>query len=355
MKKFLLLFICAFLLLITNINVYSQNIWSQSGILMDMDTKQVIYQRNMHTRFLTASIAKIMTCLIAIEEKPLNLVVTITREDILAEGSAIYLPEGEEVYLKDLLYGLMLRSGNDAAHAIAIAVAGSVEEFAVLMNRKAEEIGMKNSRFANPSGLDSETQNFSTSFDMALLMSYAMDNPLFREINNTKTHSFTTLGTETKHTFQNKHRLINQQSIYNGGKTGFTRAAGRTLVTTATYENVNLVVVTFKGSTGDFKEHQALFQAGFRRYSKQVFMRHGIIRVREDGEVRLKEITEDVYIMVNTINNSVITSRFERIGDNVYLVILADGERIRQVELLDYCIEQSDNQHFWRFIRRLFT
>ena len=207
MKKILIIILVFVLYIFNNVKVNSNTFYSESGILMNIDNLEVIASKNENKKHLTASIAKIMTCIVAIEEKPLDIVVEITKEDLEQEGSKIYLKENEKVYLKDLLYGLMLRSGNDAANAIARIISGSHLEFSKLMNKLAHKIGMKNSEFNNPSGLDRDTKNYSTAYDMALLMSYCYNNPIFMEINNTVSYRFKSLDNNT-YSYFNKHRLI---------------------------------------------------------------------------------------------------------------------------------------------------
>ena len=173
--------------------------------------------------------------------------------------------------LIDLLYGLMLRSGNDAAMAIAEFVGGNEADFVKMMNEKAKEIGMTNSIFQNPSGLDETTYNLSTAKDMALVMQYAMNNPIFREITGTKTHKATTKNGMT-YVWHNKHKLVTGYYEYAiGGKTGFTKQARRTLVTSARKDEMELIVVTLKAGD-DWNDHMSLFNYGFDNYEVQTIM-----------------------------------------------------------------------------------
>ena len=180
MKKLL------FLILLIPISVKAYSSSATSTVLMDMDSLNVIYSNNMNDVRSVASISKIMTAIVAIENKDVNDIVTIGEEITKAYGSGVYIKQGEEITLESLLYGLMLRSGNDAALAIANYVGGSVDNFVTMMNKKAVEIGMKNSKFNNPHGLDENVGNLSTAYDMALLTSYAMKNETYRKIVSTK-------------------------------------------------------------------------------------------------------------------------------------------------------------------------
>ena len=172
MKK--LLVIISLVLFLIPMNTYAIGESATSITVMDTDTGRVLYSKNQNEERLIASITKIMTAIVAIESGKLNEVVVVDDSILKSYGSGIYIEIGEQIKLEDLVYGLMLRSGNDAALMIAKYVSGSVEEFAKNMNEKAEKIGMKNTKFYNPHGLDEETENVSTSYDMALLTSYAM-------------------------------------------------------------------------------------------------------------------------------------------------------------------------------------
>ena len=180
MKKIIIITLCFFTLLKT-----TNAINASSYIVMDMDNQNVLFKANENDPMLIASITKIMTAIVAIENNDdLNKVINVDKEILKAVGSAIYIEVGEKLKLIDLLYGLMLRSGNDAAAQIAISTSGSIKEFSNLMNVYAQKIGMKNSYFVNPSGLEENdgSANKSTAYDMALLTSYAYQNKLFRKM-----------------------------------------------------------------------------------------------------------------------------------------------------------------------------
>ena len=215
MKKILLFLLCLSIF-VPSINASTSTAYEY--ILMDMDSGGVIDGKNMHTPRLIASITKIMTCILAIENANINEIVKVDESVLKSYGSGIYISVGEEISLHDLLYGLMLRSGNDAAIMISTYVSGSEEEFVKLMNKKAKEIGMKNTIFYNASGLDTATiGNKSTAYDMAILTSYAMQNDTYKEIVKTKKHVVkTNLKTYVWH---NKNKLLSYDYI-TGGKTG---------------------------------------------------------------------------------------------------------------------------------------
>lgn len=238
---------------------------AECAIVMDQDSKRVLYEKNMDKEKLIASTTKIMTAVIALEYGDLDTLVTVGDEVLKAYGSAIYIEVGEELYLKDLLYGLMLRSGNDAAIEIAYAVSGSMESFVHLMNEKALELGMKNTIFYNNHGLEENNGvgNTSTVYDMALLMSYANTIEEFREI--TSTEEITVKTNYKTYLWQNKNKLLKMYEYTTGGKTGYTEKAKRTLVTSATKDNKNLIVVTFNDGN-DFNDHMNLYEEYFNEY-----------------------------------------------------------------------------------------
>jgi len=168
----------------TTVFAINENISAKSAILIERDSGRILYSKNISQKLPIASTTKIMTALIAIEKGDLNKVVTIKKEWTEIEGSSIYLKPNEKIKLKDLIFGLMLRSGNDAAVAIAHEIAGSIENFSMLMNKRAKEIGAKNTNFTNPHGLHSE-DHYSTAYDLAIITREALKNEIFREISKT--------------------------------------------------------------------------------------------------------------------------------------------------------------------------
>lgn len=260
MKRILFLFF-----LIIPFHVYG--ISANSYIVMDMDSGRVLEGKNIEKESLIASTTKILTAITAIHYGNLEDVVKINQDVLKAYGSGIYVQIGEELLLDDLLYGLMLRSGNDAALAIASHVGGSVENFVYLMNEEASLIGMKHSTFLNPSGLEENdgTGNTSTVYDMALLTRYAMQDENYRRITSTK--DITIKSSMKTYRWFNKNKLLSSYSYCTGGKTGFTQKARRTLVTTASKDGMSLIVVTFNDGN-DFADHQELYEKYFQNYER---------------------------------------------------------------------------------------
>ena len=268
------------------ISVKAYSTSASSSILMDMDSGRIIHYNNINNVRSVASISKIMTAIVAIENGDLKKEITIGDEIKSAYGSGIYIKQGEKITLEDLLYGLMLRSGNDAALAIAYNVG---DDFVKMMNDTAKKIGMKNSTFNNPSGLDADKGNYSTAYDMAILMSYAMKNETFRKITGTKKYKLET--NMNVYSWTNKNKLLRNYKYATGGKTGFTVKAKRTLVTTASKNNLNLVAVTLNDGN-DFLDHQNLFDEAFSEFKNYIILKKGIISIA--GENYYKDCTFNI-------------------------------------------------------------
>lgn len=292
MKKILVVII-SFFILISNINASTNTAYSY--VLMDMDTGRVLESKNKDNPMLIASITKIMTCIIALENKNIDSLVTVDESINKSYGSGIYITVGEHLKLIDLLYGLMLRSGNDAAIMISTYVAGTEEDFVKLMNKKTQEIGMKNTIFYNSSGLDNNTRgNLSTAYDMALITRYAMQNETYRKIVSTKKY---TVKTDLKtYIWHNKNKLLNYDYI-TGGKTGYTEKAKRTLVSSASKDNLNLVVVTIK-DTDDWNTHISLYENALNTYKSYKVLNKKTFAIPKDNYYNNLYIKEDFSLLL---------------------------------------------------------
>lgn len=275
MKK--ICFLILLFLFLPNVKAISTS--ARSAILMDMDSNRILYANNIHEVRSVASISKIMTAILSIENADIKKQVTIGDEIDHSYGSGIYIKKGEVMTLEDLLYGLMLRSGNDASYAIAKNTFGSVEAFVEKMNDLASTIGMKNTTFHNPNGLDEEEGNYSTAYDMALLTSYANKNDIYKKIVGTKKYTLKT--NMNTYIWYNKNKLLSTYDYTTGGKTGFTVHARRTLVTTASKNNLNLVVVTLNDGD-DFNDHKKLFEYAFNKYHSFSILKKGDLKIDDD-------------------------------------------------------------------------
>lgn len=244
--------------------IAARGVSANNAVLLDQKSGKVLFEKKAHEKQSIASITKVMTAIIAIESGKMDEISKTSRKAIYAEGSSIYLEQGEKMKVEDLVYGLMLRSGNDSAIAIAEQIGGSEEGFVHLMNEKAAWIGMQNTHFDNPHGLESET-HYSTAYDMALLMRYAMKNKEFQKISGTKMYK----AESRSYAWKNKNRLLTEKYKYcTGGKTGFTKKAGRTLLTTAERDGNALVVVTLN-APDDWNDHIQLYEYGFGRLTEK--------------------------------------------------------------------------------------
>ena len=240
---------------------------AECAILIDAQTGRVLYEKQAEEKSLIASTTKIMTALVICEQTNVLDRVKIPKEAVGIEGSSMYLKEGEVLTVQELLYGLMLQSGNDAAVALAIYCGGTVEGFTELMNDKAHRLGMTQSHFANPNGLDSPG-NYSTARDMGILTAYAMQNPIFAQTVSTKT---ITIG---ERCLRNHNKLLWQLEGANGVKTGYTKAAGRILISSVTRMGRQLIAVTFN-APDDWQDHKTLIEDGFSRFTVQQLVRQG--------------------------------------------------------------------------------
>lgn len=233
----------------------------KAAIVMDVVTGRILYEKNIHTPMAMASTTKIMTALLAIENAPLDHVVKVKPEAVGIEGSSIYLRAQEKVSLEDLLYGMMLRSGNDAAAAIALEIGGTMENFIQLMNQRAKELGAMNTNFVNPHGLY-DANHYTTAYDLALITRAALMEPSFKKIVATK--FWTANRDEYKH-FANKNKILSLTKGGDGVKTGYTIKAGRCLVASATQNGQQLIAVTLNDYNW-FHTADTLLQQSFAFY-----------------------------------------------------------------------------------------
>ena len=245
----------------------TEAISARRAYVLDAVSGRVLLDKNADEQSLIASTTKIMTALIVCEQCNVLDRMRIPKEAVGIEGSSMYLKEGEVLTLQELLYGMMLSSGNDAAVALAIYCGGTVEGFAELMNDKARILGMKNTHFENPNGLDSPG-HFSTARDLAILAAYAMENPVFY-----KTVSARNIRVGER-LLTNHNKLLWRVEGADGVKTGFTKAAGRILVSSATRDRRRIIAVTID-DPADWNDHAAMLEAGFSGYTPRTIVHAG--------------------------------------------------------------------------------
>ncbi len=277
-----IVFLLLFSISTSSVSANNFSVSAQGAILIEQESGRVLYEKNAHSQLRIASITKIMTAILAIESEKMEEKVKVSNNAFGTEGSSLYLRLGEKIKLEDLVYGLMLRSGNDAAVAIAEHVGGSLDGFVYLMNQKAREIGMEKTVFNNPHGLDDHEEHYSTAYDMALLTRYAMENETFQEISSTKSYRAPQEGENWDRIWQNKNRLLTQLYKYStGGKTGYTKRAKRTLVSTATKDDINLIAVTLNAPS-DWQDHMNMFNWGFESFAVLPVVKEGVIKNLQD-------------------------------------------------------------------------
>ena len=240
---------------------------SKAAVVIDRGSKRVLYSKNAYERKAMASTTKIMTCLIALENSKLDKIITISKKSASLTGSRLGLSEGDKISMNDLLYGLMLCSGNDAAAQIAETIGGSYEDFAKLMNKKALELKLINTHFVTPHGLDNEN-HYTTAYELALLTDYALKNEKFAEIVSTKTKTVLINGYQRD--IYNTNELLGYLDGVNGVKTGFTNNAGRCLVISCERNGVSLISVVLGADTKKFrtKDSIKILEYSLANYSK---------------------------------------------------------------------------------------
>lgn len=239
----------------------SNDISAYSAVVYCVETDEVVFEKQASAVRSMASTTKIMTSVIALECNTPYRVVEITDAMVNVEGTSSGLKTGDKLTLNDLVYCMLLESGNDAANSVAISVGGSFAGFADMMNQKAKEIGMQNTSFVTPSGLDDEN-HYTTAYDMALLTAYALENPDFVNICSQKTYDVNFIDSDKKVTLSNHNRLLKEYEGCFGVKTGFTKKSGRCLVSAAKRDGVTLIVVTLN-AWDDWNDHKKMFDYGF--------------------------------------------------------------------------------------------
>lgn len=352
MKKVIILLMLVVMLFVP-CGISGLSLSCRSCVLMDSDSGRVLYAKDENNPRLIASITKIMTAILAIESGRLEEEVTVGEEVLTMYGSNIYIELGEKMKLLDMVYGLMLRSGNDAAIVIATFIGGTEEKFVEMMNEKAKEIGMTNTVFHNSHGLDEVTQNKSTAYDMALLSSYASHNETYMKIVGTKKY---TVQTDKKsYLWTNRNKLLSLYEYATGGKTGYTPSAGRTLVTNASNNGLNLTAVTLNDGN-EYVSHETMYEYGFENYRNYTILDKKKFKVDNayyPNQIYIKEnftypLTE---IEKENIKVLVKLTKLENVkdGDEVGVVIVKlAGEEIFREKV--YVKAKEEKQGFFKKI-----
>ena len=297
-------------------------IYARAAIIYDRTTKQIIWGKNEYDKRAMASTTKIMSAIVVLENANLSDIVTVSKKAAGIGGSRLKISTGDKITVNDLLYGLMLRSGNDAAVALAEHIGGNVEGFANLMNKKAKELGLKNSNFVTPHGLDNEN-HYTTAYELAVLTDYALNNKTFSKIVNTKTATISINGNSRN--IYNTNELLGYMSGVDGVKTGFTNGAGRCLVTSCTRDNNQIITVvlgcdTKKQRTSDSTK---LIEFAFENYTR--------INLEEEIQKEFEKWKQinNKRIYINKGNNQEIKLELKEIHKKIIPIKKGDEKNIK--------------------------
>lgn len=291
------------------------DVTAASAIVLEASTGRVLYEKDAHKKMPMASTTKVMTAIVALEYGNTNDVVTVSKNASGVEGSSIWLSVGEKMTLSDMLYGLMLASGNDAAVAIAEHVGGSLDGFVELMNKKAQEIGAYDTHFANPNGLPAE-EHYTTAYDLAMICAHAMQNEQFCEIVKTQYKTLPWQGHEWDRVVKNKNKILWNYEGGNGIKTGYTKEAGRCLTAAAQRDDMQLVSVVLC-APDMFNDCMTLMDYGFENYKNRVIMETDELV----GDVAVEEGMEDSFSVYTDkdIMYPLTDAEYEQIKRSVHL------------------------------------
>lgn len=332
MKSKLFVICVFFVLMLTPLNSYAIADSAYEACVINGVTGEIVFEKNAHERHSMASTTKIMTAVVALENSSPDEVINVSYGATVQEGSSAYIKEGDQIFMRDMLFGLMLNSGNDAAYSIAEHISGSREAFADIMNQYAwKKIGAVNTQFINPSGLEGEG-HYSTAYDMALIMRYAMSLPDFRRIVATQTMEAQPLNREEKLYFSNHNKLLSTYEGCIGGKTGFTEAAGRCLVSVAERDGMMFIAVTLDDSN-DWQSHTELLDYAFDTcYPKKAVEKNMTVKKASvDGET-YKFIYADDFIVPVAKDSRVDLKVVNHISNDLARPINA-GEKIGWAEI----------------------
>lgn len=371
MKKLCLLLVISLIIPFFNFNVSSvYEIDAKAYVLLVADTLEIYGGKNFHERLPIASTTKIATAITFLENfEDINKNIVVPKEASGIEGSSIYLYQGETISVEALLYGLLLESGNDAAVALALTCCESLDIFVDLMNQLVKKLGLKNTHFTNPHGLD-DPNHYSSAYDLSLIMNYAMKNETFAKITATKNISFKNEDDVT-HFFTNHNRLIRMRDYIVGGKTGFTKISRRCLVSSAKLNGINLICTTIDCSN-DFNEHISMYDNAFSAYQLYEIPINSEIKldvvgsIIEKADLKYEEI-EKIPLKskfdLNSVSYKIITHKFiyapQKSGTNVGKIkIYYDNNLIKEKDLiLKYDIKQIPSKNPFKkaieYIRRI--
>ena len=383
MKRKMLIFFIVFILLVSfTIPVFADNseveeleLNARIALIYDRASGRVLYEKNGDKQTPMASTTKIMTAIVVLENTNLKDIVTIDSKSASIGGSRLGLKKDDKVTINDLLYGLMLRSGNDAASALAIYVGGSIQNFADMMNNKAEELGLTNSHFVVPHGLDNEG-HYTTAHELAKITDYALKNETFKKIVSTSNTTISINGNLKQ--INNTNKLLNSVSGVYGVKTGFTNGAGRCLVTAWEKNDMDIITVIIGADTNNLRTTDTkklieyveknyelvnikeIIEEEFEKWKKintgRIFVEKGsknwvellleemnfenmIINKTDINKIDIK--TDILYSLKAPIKQNEIIGTLEVLvdGENISTLEIYNKEEIRKKEIRDYLTE----------------
>lgn len=305
MHKRVLIFSIIIFLMLGNVKAFSYpkpNLTAEGAVLIDLNSGQILYSKNINNKYAPASTTKIMTALITLEKCQLNDIVTVGKNPPYEDGSKIYLYEGEQVTVEQLLYAMMLESANDAALALAEYIGGSKEGFAKMMNDKAAELGCKNTHFTNPNGLY-DVNHYTSSYDLALITKKAMENPTFRMFVSTKSYNMAPTNKQSQTRYFHNHNKMLTTKTYgypgiDGVKTGYTIQAKHSFVGSINRNGMQLAVIIMKGDKAGYDDAKKLFDYGLNTFiTKKIIDKNTEISNINAGSVTIPVYPEnDLYV-----------------------------------------------------------
>ena len=306
---------------------------SRACVVIDRNTSTILYGKNENQKRKMASTTKIMTATIIIENCNLDETIEISKKAAGTGGSRLGLKTGDKITIKDLLYGLMLRSGNDTAVALAEYAGGSIESFAELMNKKASELGLRSTHFETPHGLDSD-EHCTTAYELAILSNYALNNTIFSQIVGTKEYTITINGTPKQ--ISNTNELLGNLNGVYGIKTGFTNGANRCLVTSCKRNDMDIICVVLGADTKKFRTQDSI------KLINYIFDNFEPVNIQELIENKFEQwetenlskitinkgITQNINLEIENIDKAIIPVRrdlIDSININIYCPLLFEA------------------------------
>lgn len=311
----------------------AENTSAKAAVVMERDSGRILYQKNLDERLPMASTTKIATAITVLNTCDVSEVVAVPKAACGVEGSSVYLKEDEHLTVKELLLGLMLRSGNDCAVALALHAAGSVEKFAEQMNALVCSLGCENTHFVNPHGLHDEN-HYTSAVDLAKITCYALKNPIFAEIVGTKVAKIANEFGESSRILLNKNKLLKRNKCFDGVKTGYTKAAGRCFVGSMTAGNMQVVCVVLNCAPM-FEDAERLLVSATNRYKLQCVVPLGKVA---NGAGGYYVAQEPFYYPV--CQGESITKSFCRSGKDTYFQVKLNGNVLAKVPLRFVCQKQ---------------